>query len=141
MARVTVEDCIEKVPSRFELVLVAAHRARQLANGASPYVLPDNDRYPVIALREIAEGRIGREQTLEILAKQLSRGHMEEEPEDSDEELAEALAQDTSWAGVTETPQGDHIVESDQDFDLASDTDEDESDETEEASPDTTVED
>ena len=55
MARVTVEDCVDKMPNRFELALIAAHRARMLANGAQPTVEPDNDKNPVIALREIAE--------------------------------------------------------------------------------------
>ena len=55
MARVTVEDCVDKVPNRFELVLRAAHRARALANGARITVEPENDKNAVIALREIAE--------------------------------------------------------------------------------------
>lgn len=55
MARVTVEDCIDKIDNRFELVLLAAHRARLLASGAQPLVKRDNDKNPVIALREIAD--------------------------------------------------------------------------------------
>ena len=55
MARVTVEDCIEQVPNRFELVMKAAHRARNLDGGAPVTVDRDNDRNPVVALREIAE--------------------------------------------------------------------------------------
>lgn len=55
MARVTVEDCIDKIENRFELVLLAAHRARVLASGAQPLVKRDNDKNPVIALREIAD--------------------------------------------------------------------------------------
>ena len=55
MARVTVEDCVDKVPNRFELVLLAAHRARQISTGAAIAVEPENDKNPVIALREIAE--------------------------------------------------------------------------------------
>ena len=58
MARVTVEDCVDKVPNRFELVLFAAHRARALANGAHMTVEADNDKNGVIALREIAEKTI-----------------------------------------------------------------------------------
>ena len=61
MARVTVEDCLENVANRFELVLVAAKRARQLANGREPLVEEENDKPTVIALREIAEGLIGPE--------------------------------------------------------------------------------
>lgn len=56
MARVTVEDCIAQVENRFELILLATRRARELSNGAKPTVARDNDRNPVIALREIAEG-------------------------------------------------------------------------------------
>lgn len=55
MARVTVEDCIDKIDNRFELVLLAGHRARLLASGAQPLVKRDNDKNPVVALREIAD--------------------------------------------------------------------------------------
>jgi DNA-directed RNA polymerase subunit omega len=55
MARVTVEDCVDKVPNRFELVLLAAHRARELASGAPIPLARDDDKNPVVALREIAE--------------------------------------------------------------------------------------
>ncbi|HRK24781.1 MAG TPA: DNA-directed RNA polymerase subunit omega [Beijerinckiaceae bacterium] len=58
MARVTVEDCIDKIDNRFELVLLAAHRARVLASGSQPLVKRDNDKNPVIALREIADERL-----------------------------------------------------------------------------------
>lgn len=58
MARVTVEDCLQNVDNLFQLVLLAAQRARRLANGAEPTVPPDNDKVTVIALREIAEGNI-----------------------------------------------------------------------------------
>ena len=55
MARVTVEDCVDKVPNRFDLVMLAAHRAREVASGAPLSVDRDNDKNPVVALREIAE--------------------------------------------------------------------------------------
>jgi DNA-directed RNA polymerase subunit omega len=55
MARVTVEDCVDKVPNRFELVMLAAHRAREIAAGGAITVDRDNDKNPVVALREIAE--------------------------------------------------------------------------------------
>lgn len=58
MARITVEDCLEKVENRFQLVLIATKRARQLAGGAEPMVDRDNDKNTVIALREIAEGLV-----------------------------------------------------------------------------------
>jgi DNA-directed RNA polymerase subunit omega len=59
MARVTVEDCLDKVDNRFQLVLVATKRARQLANGVQPLVEWENDKPTIVALREIAEGLIG----------------------------------------------------------------------------------
>ena len=55
MARVTVEDCVDKVPNRFELVMLAAHRAREISAGAPITVARDNDKNPVVSLREIAE--------------------------------------------------------------------------------------
>ena len=58
MARITVEDCLENVDNRFQLVLVATKRARQLFDGAEPLVQIDNDKHTVVALREIAEGLI-----------------------------------------------------------------------------------
>ena len=62
MARITVEDCIDKFPSRFELVLVASNRARKLYSGENPTVEVDNDKNTVIALREIAEETLTKEQ-------------------------------------------------------------------------------
>ncbi len=65
MARVTVEDCIDKVPNRFELVMLAAHRARELSVGAELTVDRDNDKNPVVALREIADETLTSEQLRE----------------------------------------------------------------------------
>jgi len=71
MARVTVEDCLDHVDNRFELVIEASKRARQLARGANPVVEWDNDKCTVVALREIAEGHVGladrEEQLQEIM--------------------------------------------------------------------------
>ena len=61
MARITIDDCLERIPNRFELTLCAAYRARQLANGASYLVEESKDKPTVIALREIAEGKVGLE--------------------------------------------------------------------------------
>ena len=61
MARVTVEDCLDNVDNRFQLVLVSTKRARQLANGAESHVELENDKPTVVALREIADGHITRE--------------------------------------------------------------------------------
>ncbi len=71
MARVTVEDCLENVDNRFDLVIMAAKRARLIANGQQPLVDEENDKPTVLALREIAEGKINDEklQELELEAK------------------------------------------------------------------------
>ena len=61
MARITVDDCMKLIPNRFELTLAATYRARQLTNGATPLVDPDKDKFTVIALREIAAGKVGKE--------------------------------------------------------------------------------
>jgi DNA-directed RNA polymerase subunit omega len=67
MARITVEDCLDKVDNRFELVMVASKRARQLATGGKdPLVADEGDKPTVIALREIAEGRINREEIARV---------------------------------------------------------------------------
>lgn len=68
MARITVEDCLDKVDNRFQLVLVATKRARQIAMGAQPLIDEENDKPTVLALREIAEGKIGREILNEVSA-------------------------------------------------------------------------
>ncbi len=65
MARITIEDCIEKVDNRFDLVLLATKRARQIARGATPLVEEERDKATVIALREIAEGHIDADTILE----------------------------------------------------------------------------
>lgn len=61
MARITVDDCLKRIPNRFELTLAATYRARQLASGASPLVESNRDKPTVIALREIASGKVGTE--------------------------------------------------------------------------------
>ena len=87
MARVTVEDCIEKVPNRFELVLLSAFRARQLSQGATPTVDRDNDKNSVIALREIADGTIDAEDLKEQLVHSLQKYAEVDEPEPSEAPL------------------------------------------------------
>jgi len=61
MARITVDDCLKRITNRFQLTLTATYRARQLSQGASPLVEPNRDKFTVIALREIAVGKIGIE--------------------------------------------------------------------------------
>lgn len=81
MARVTVEDCVDKVPNRFELVLLAAHRARAIANGAGITVEQENDKNPVIALREIAETTVAPDDVRESLIHSIQKNVEVDEPE------------------------------------------------------------
>jgi DNA-directed RNA polymerase subunit omega len=64
MARITIEDCLDKIPNRFELTLAATNRARQISAGSAPLVEQDRDKPTVIALREIAAGKVGIEMLL-----------------------------------------------------------------------------
>ena len=64
MARITIDDCLEKIPNRFELTLAATNRARQITSGSSPLVETDRDKPTVIALREVAAGKVGIEMLL-----------------------------------------------------------------------------
>jgi DNA-directed RNA polymerase subunit omega len=86
MARVTVEDCILKIPNRFELVLLAAQRARDVASGAPITLERDNDKNPVVALREIADETIGLEQVKNSLIKGMQK-HVEIDEPEEDKEL------------------------------------------------------
>jgi DNA-directed RNA polymerase subunit omega len=81
VARVTVEDCIEKIENRFDLVLMAAHRARMIAAGASITVARDNDKNPVVALREIGDGALSPEDLREDLIHSLQKYVEVDEPE------------------------------------------------------------
>ena len=81
MARVTVEDCIEKIPNRFRLVLLSAHRARNIAAGADIRVDRDNDKNPVVALREIAAETVDLDVLQDGLVKKLQRLSVREEQE------------------------------------------------------------
>ncbi len=100
MARVTVEDCVEKVPNRFNLVLLAAHRARAISAGAPLMIDRDNDKNPVVALREIADDVVDAEGLREGLITSLQRV---DERSDAEEE-AEALA-------LLADPQHQHMSE------------------------------
>ncbi|MCY4591391.1 MAG: DNA-directed RNA polymerase subunit omega [Alphaproteobacteria bacterium] len=87
MARVTVEDCVERIPNRFDLVMVAAQRSRDISKGAPITVEEDNDKNPVIALREIADVTVDVGEVREALVRGLQR-HVEiDEPEDDQIEL------------------------------------------------------
>ena len=83
MARVTVEDCIEKLPNRFELVLMSAHRARMISQGAPLTLDRDNDKNPVVALREIGDSTIDVEDLREDYVHSMQKHVEVDEPEDS----------------------------------------------------------
>ncbi len=87
MARVTVEDCVDKVPNRFELVMLAAHRARELASGSPLTIARDDDKNPVVALREIAD----ETQQAEDLRERMIAAHQTQIEVDEPEEDAMAL--------------------------------------------------
>ena len=82
MARVTTEDCVDKVPNRFDLVMLAAHRAREIAAGAPLTVDRDNDKNPVVALREIAEETQSADELRERLIESNQTQIEVDEPED-----------------------------------------------------------
>ena len=81
MARVTVEDCIDKVENRFDLVLLASHRARMISSGSPITIERDNDKNPVVALREIAETTISPDDLKEELVHSLQKYVEVDEPE------------------------------------------------------------
>jgi DNA-directed RNA polymerase subunit omega len=129
MARVTVEDCVIKVPNRFELVLLAAQRAREITSGAPLTVERDDDKNPVVALREIAEETIA----LDMLRDSLVRGmqkHVEiDEPEETPD-LEQALfgIADPTGPVIAEDAVDEEAVEEELDEDLLAVADEDELD-------------
>jgi DNA-directed RNA polymerase subunit omega len=121
MARVTVEDCVVRVPSRFELVLIASRRARDLSAGATPTLEREDDKNPVIALREIAEESVELETLRQAMVSNLQKHVEVDEPED--DSIAILAAAEKEWAGfageipreaqstgdITEGPGADEI--------------------------------
>ncbi|MGI4976032.1 MAG: DNA-directed RNA polymerase subunit omega [Janthinobacterium lividum] len=97
MARVTVEDCVQKIPNRFELVLIAAQRARNISRGEELTVERDDDKNPVVALREIADETIDLGKLHGDLVKSLSRAP---EPEPADEEVLDLIPTDQNIFGL-----------------------------------------
>ncbi len=83
MARITVEDCLQVVPNRFDLVLTATKRARQIAHGADPMVEESNDKPTVVALREVAAGKIDQE-SVELIQAQIEASEVFDKREDED---------------------------------------------------------
>jgi len=103
MARVTVEDCVDKVPNRFELVLLAAHRAREIAAGAPLTVERDNDKNPVVSLREIAD----ETQSADGLRERLIESNQTQIEVDEPEEDSMALL----MGGEADKPADDDMSE------------------------------
>ena len=103
MARVTTEDCVDKVPNRFELVMLAAHRAREIAAGAQLTVDRDNDKKPVVALREIAE----ETQSADELRERLIESNQTQIEVDEPEEDSMALL----MGGEADRPDQDDMSE------------------------------
>ena len=109
MARVTVEDCVDKVPNRFDLILLAAQRARQISSGADLTIDRDRDKNPVVALREIAEQTVKPAELEESIVTSLQRVRVDEEDETEElsslSDAAEALRL-TAAAPPRPTPSG-----------------------------------
>lgn len=97
MARVTVEDCVEKLPNRFELVMVAAQRARKIGSGAALTLDRDNDKNPVVALREIAEETVD----IEDLKEEIIRGKQRIIAMDDDgEDVVDSMEGEEEWKAM-----------------------------------------
>jgi DNA-directed RNA polymerase subunit omega len=90
MARVTVEDCVDKIPNRFDLVLLAAQRARQISGGAELTIDRDRDKNPVVALREIAEETVTPDHLAEAVVSNLQRVQIDDE--DTPDEIGSLAA-------------------------------------------------
>ena len=130
MARVTVEDCIDKIPNRYELLMVAAQRAKDISAGA-PITLPrDNDKNPVVALREIAEETVSIEELQKSLVMGLQKYVEVEEPEEEELEIMAAEKElvdlDEQFNGLlldNELNGNMQVVDEDDNLDLAAESD------------------
>jgi len=109
MARVTVEDCVTKIPNRFELVMTAAQRARDISAGAELTLDRDNDKNPVVALREIADETVDYDVLQETLVKSLQRYVESDEPMEEEMDMR-ALQQDVSGEIFTAN-EDDEVLE------------------------------
>ena len=104
MARVTVEDCIDKLPNRFELVLLSAHRARMISQGAPLSVDRDNDKNPVVALREIADETVNTDDLREEYIHAMQKHVEVDEPEQSEVPL---IQQSGDMSVINDQPEPD----------------------------------
>ena len=133
MARVTVEDCVDKIPNRYELLMVAAQRAKDISSGAPITVARDNDKNPVIALREIADETVSIEELQKSLVMGLQKYVEVEEPEEEELEILAAEKEladlDDQFSGLlldNEMGDGIQIRDDDDALDLdAADADSD----------------
>ncbi len=128
MARVTVEDCIEKISNRFDLVLIAAQRARGISSGNPLTIDRDNDKNPVVSLREIADETIDIDEMGEDLIKSLQRMRRREEAQSTSDEAASlaqedmaAFADNAGFADDASASSGGMTIGGIDDDDLASD--------------------
>ena len=108
MARVTVEDCIEKIPNRFDLVLLAAQRSRELSNHGGLLVDRDNDKFPVVALREIADSDLNLRALSDMVANNLQRYRDQDEPDSLDDD--EAFQENMEIAGEFDDALSEHDI-------------------------------
>ncbi|MCW4113910.1 DNA-directed RNA polymerase subunit omega [Aurantimonas sp. MSK8Z-1] len=122
MARVTVEDCVDKVENRFELVLLASHRARQISQGQQITVDRDNDKNPVVALREIAEPTLTPDDLKEDLIHSLQK-HVEVDEPEPQAPPAAPLTQNEEAAPVASAGAGSDEPEDNIAFDRMSEED------------------
>ena len=133
MARITVEDCIDKFPSRFELVLIASNRARKLYSGETPTVEIDNDKNTVIALREIAEETLTKDQLKNDLIEEYQTNTFSEDEDINEiEDNSDESQSEASESVIDETNQeGENISESAEEtqIDISNDNLENSSDE------------
>ncbi len=134
MARVTVEDCIINVPNRFELVLLASKRAREISAGASLSIARDNDKNPVVALREISENTISLDALREGVIKAMQRNVFIDETESElDEELQDVMQAEQSWQGQRKAEAADMIVSDEEPSEEDEESEEDESEDSDDA--------
>jgi DNA-directed RNA polymerase subunit omega len=127
MARVTVEDCVVKVPNRFELVLLAAQRAREITSGAPLSLDRDDDKNPVVALREIAEDTVQLDHLQESLVRGMQKHVEMDEPEEAPE-LEQTLfgVADPTGSVIGEDEIDEEAVEGELEEDMLAIADEDE---------------
>jgi DNA-directed RNA polymerase subunit omega len=123
MARVTVEDCVLKIPNRFELVMMAAQRARDVSSGASLTIDRDNDKNPVVALREIADETISLDALSNSLVQGLQKQTEQDEPEEDIVEFDTPMMPSAAEQAIV---QEDALAAADDEEDEALDIEEEE---------------